>query len=228
MLIVYVVSNKKDNFKGRFFKKQIRIDPFKRSSLSICDKPCTVIEFEESMLPTLDIERLKNTFKGRIIVTRNVQEKIIPYECRFDYKPYFKRALLSSLLNNLGKNISSISVCVNDDSFQFSDEYCKLANAVKTFTLVSENSCETDKFCNYCFVEYGNYITVEKKIYTNCDVIIDFHKLDNDGRIIITKEGNEQLLYPDPKYFLVKEEFLGLINMGIDPKILCAAFEVVL
>lgn len=227
MLIVDVVSNKKDNFKGRFFKKQIRIDPFKRSSLSICDKPCTVIEFEESMLPTLDIERLLNTFKGQIIVTRNVQEKIIPYEYRFDYKPYFKRALLSSLLNNLGKNISSISVCVNDDSFQFSNEYCKLANAVKTFTLVSENSCETDKFCNYCFVEYGNYITVEKKIDTNCDVIIDFHKLDNDGRIIITKEGNEQLLYPDPKYFLVKEEFLGLINMGIDPKILCAAFEVV-
>ena len=227
MLIVNVVSNNKENFKGRFFKKQIRIDPFKRSCISICGKNCSVIEFEESVLPTLDIERLLNTFRGQIIATRSVSEKIIPCEYRFDYKPYYKRALLSSLSNNLGKNMSGISICVSDDDFQFSDEYCKLANGVKTFTLVSQENNETDKFCNYCFIEHGNFISVEKTVTKTFDVIIDFQKIDNNGRIIITKEGNEQLLYPDPKYFLIKDEFLGLINMGIDPKILCAAFSVV-
>lgn len=225
MLIINIVSNENEKYKGRFFKKQIRPDAFKRSCMRICGKICTLMEFNENMLGTLNLDRLFITFKGQILGAEWVLEKLVPCEYRFDNRPYFKRALLSSLINNLGKSANNYSVCVIDDDFCCSDEYYNLANAVKSFTLISRENNETDKFTNHCFVEYGNYIKISDK-YVSGDIILDFNMLD-DSKIIITKEGKEQLLYPDPRYFSVKDDLLPLINMGIDAKILCGAFCIV-
>ncbi len=227
MLIIKISSSNKEGHKNRYFKKQIRPDAFKRSCQSFCGKACTILEVNEGMLYTLNLDRLFNTFKGSIIGPIDDIEKIVPEEFRYDYKPYFKRALISSLVNNLGDLSRNFSVCVKDNNFIFSKEYCKLANNVKTFTLVTNENADTERFCNYCFVEYGNFIKLTGELKTKEDVFVNFDDVDINGKILILKEGKEQLLYPDPRYFLVKDDFLGLINMGVDPKILCAAFSVV-
>ncbi len=227
MLVIKILSTKKENYKGRFFQKQIRPDAFKRSCHNICGKTCTIMEFNESMLSTLNLERLLNTFKGQIIGPEDAVEKIVPEEFRYDYKPYFKRAILSSLLNNLGDCARNLSVCIRDKNFVFSNEYCNLANSVKSFTLITNENDDTGKFCNYCFVEWGNFINLTDDKKTNEDVFVNFDDIDINGKILIIKEGKEQLLYPDPRYFSVKEELIPLLNMGVHPKVACAAFNVI-
>ncbi len=227
MLIINIISKENEKFKGRFFKKQIRPDAFKRSSVTICGNTCTLLEFNENSLKMLNLERLLTTFKGRILGSDDVMGKLVPCEYRFDCKPYFKRALLSSLINNLGKSANNFTVCVIDDDFCCTDEYYNLANAVKSFSLISGESNETEKFLNRCFVEYGNYIKIKNEYVGDDDIVIDFNDLNEDCKIVITKEGKKQLLYPDPRYFAVKNDLLPLINMGIAPDLLCAAFSVV-
>lgn len=227
MLIINIVSSDADKFKGHFFKRQIRPDAFKRTSMKICDKTCTFMEFNEQTLDTLNLDRLFNTFKGRILGAEAVVKRVIPEGYRFNYRPYFKRALLSSLVNNLGKNANNYSVCVIDDDFCCTDEYYKLANSVRSFSLISRENNETEKFSNHCFVEYGNYIKIMNSYVGNDDIVVDFNKMDVDCKIMLLKEGKEQLLYPDPRYFMVKDELLPFINMGIDGKLLCAAFQIV-
>lgn len=227
MLIINLKKTDYSNSRGRFFKKQIRPDPFARESKIICGLRCNYLEFDESAIHTFNLERLMNTFKGRIIGSPSALEMIVSDEYRFDYRPYFKRASLSALINSVGRDISNVTVSVKDNAFVFSHEYLVLANAVKSFSLISEETPETKKLSDKCFIEFGNFIRVSDKTNYNHDVIIDFKNLDDDCKIMILKQGREQLLYPDPRYFLMNDELLPLVNMGINPRVLCAAFTVV-
>ncbi len=227
MLIINLKKTDHSNLKGRFFKKQIRPDPFVRENKVICGLKCNYLEFDEGELHTLNLERLMNTFKGQIIGSSSALEMIVSDEYRFNYKPYFKRALLSALINSIGNGISSFSVSVKDDAFVFNHEYLELANAVKSFSLVSEETIETKKLSDKCFIEFGNFIRVSDKINFTDDIIIDFKNLEDDCKIMLLKQRREQLLYPDPRYFLINEELLPLVNLGINPRVLCAAFNVV-
>ena len=227
MLIINLKKNENNKFKGRFFKKQIRPDPFTRETITICGKKCTYLEFNEEALKEFNLERLVNTFKGQIIGTNDALEKIVPSEFRFDYRQYFKRALLSSLINNIEGSISCFDILIKDDDFCFNDEYLKLANSVKSFSLISEETDETRKLSDKCFIEFGNFIKVIAKTDLNADIIIDFRNLDEDCKILFLKQGREQILYPDPRYFTMKDELLPLVSMGIEARVLCAAFSVV-
>ncbi len=225
MLIVNITPTENTIFKGRFFKKQLRPDAFKRSCMNLCGKSCTLLEFNESMLHTLDLDRLLKTFKGEIIGANKVLEKIVPIEYRFDPKNYFKKALVSSLCNNIEKNANNLTIGIKDENFEFSEEYCKLANMVKSFTLIAKQSEHTKKLSDYCFLEYGNFIRITDRVAYSDDIILNFDNLDDDCKLIIFKEGKDQLLYPDPEYFLIKQELAELLNLGINPKLLCAAFS---
>lgn len=226
MLIIDIVSTDKIKFKGSFFKKQIRHEAFKRKSMNICGKTCTLIEFNESMLEGLQLDRLLNTFKGQILGVNNAIENIVPVEYRFDYRQYFKRALISSLVNNCKDTAKQLSLCVKNTDFLCSDECFLLANMFKSFTLISHRDTETEKFLNRCFVEFGNFIRITDD-YVKSDVYIDLDKVDKDCKTMVVVDGKEQLLYPDPRYFVLKNDLLPLVNMGIEDKILCAAFEMV-
>ncbi len=226
MLIIDINGTENKENKGHFFKKQVRPDPFKRSTVSIRGKSCVFLELNEKSVHTLNFGRLLNTFKGEILCSDKVSEEIVPSEYRFDCRPYFKRALLSSLINNLGESAKVLSVCIKDSDFKFCDEYLTLANAVKSFSLVSHGNTETEKFSSRCFVDFGNYINISD-VYVPSDVFIDFNKMESDSKIMITKEGRTQLLYPDPRFFAVKDDVLPLINKGISPKLICSAFSVV-
>ncbi len=227
MLIINIKNSERIKYKGRFFKKTIRPDPFTRESKIICGQNCTILEFDESSLEKINLERLLNTFKGKIIGPQSALDRVIPAEYRFDYKPYFKRALLSALINSISNDITRFSVSVNDNEFKFCDEFLELANAGKSFSLISDETADVKRLADQCFVEFGNFINVTDKLNLNDDIIIDFNDLDEACKILILKQGKEQLLYPDPRYFLIKEDLLPLVNLGIEPRILCAAFTVV-
>ena len=107
----------------------------------------------------------------------------------------------------------------------FSDEYCKLANMVKSFTLITKQSEHTKRLVDYCFMEYGNFIRVTDSVRYVDDIFLNFDKIEDDCKLMIIKEGKEQLLYPAPEYFFVKKELSELLNIGISPKVLCAAFS---
>ncbi len=226
MLIVTINTSYEKDFKGRFFKKQISPEPFKRSAIKICGKYCVLLELCEKTLGTINLERLLNTFKGDILCSANVSEKLVPVEFRFDCEQYFKRALLSSLINNLGESARHLSICIKDSAFVFSDEYLTLANCVKSFTLVSKENKAVVEFSSRCFEEYGNFITISDEV-VSADLIVNFKNLETDGKTLIIRDGRNQLLYPDPRYFVVKEDLLPLVNMGINPKIVCSAFSVI-
>ncbi len=226
MLIIDINATENKENKGHFFKKQVRPDPFKRSSVSVCGKSCVFLELNEKTVHTLNLVRLLNTFKGGILCSDKVSEVIVPAEYRFDCRPYFKRALLSSLVNTLGESAKGLSLCVKDSDFVFTEEYLNIANSVKSFSLISRENIETEKFSGRCFVDFGNYINISDN-YVSADVFVDFNKIELDSKIMIIKEGRSQLLYPDPRYFTVKDDMLPLINMGIDPKLVCSAFSTV-
>lgn len=227
MLIIKIKSNEDEKINGRFFKKQLRPDAFKRSCFNIRNKPCTLIEFNETMLPTLNLERLFKTFEGRIIGAADDLEKVVPPEYRFDIKPYYKRALLSSLRKNISSNARSLNLAIKDDNFVFSQEYINLAKSVKSFTLLTKESTETDRFCNHCFVEYGFFVNIVNSYdnIVNCNIYVDFNKIEHDGKIMIVKDEREAVLYPDPEFFAVDDEIRPVLKMGIPLKVVCAAFD---
>lgn len=226
MLLINILTEDNTNFKGRFFKKQVRPDPFYRSSVKIRNRICTIIEFNESMLGSIDLQRLLNTFKGNIIGSDTVLEKVVPAEYRFDLKPYMKRAVLGALIKNLDYITTDSALTVKDEKFILTDEYKKLAKQVKSLTVITADSVDTGEFCNYCFVEYGLFVKISQGIEQNFDdVYIDFDDMDINGKAIIKKQGRDQLLYPDPTYFTVAEDLQPLLRFNISPRLLCAAFE---
>ena len=175
-----IATTENTKYKGRFFKKQIRPDAFKRSCMSFGGQSCTLLEFNESMVHTLDLERLFKTFKGEIIGPDRVLEKLVPCEYRFDPKSYFKRALISSLSNNIEKNANNLTVGIKDDAFVFFEEYCKIANMVKSFTLIAKQNEHTKKLVDYCFMEYGNFIRVTDSVRYADDIFLNFNKIEDE------------------------------------------------
>ena len=228
MLIINVISDDKIKFKGRFFKKQVRPEAFQRYLVRIGEEPCTIIEFNECMLPTLNLQQLFKAFKGKVLASKKNYEKLVPIEYRFDFKPYYKRALLSSLMKTFDENDVNLSISIKDDDFVLSNEYLEISKMAKQFKLVSKDSRDTEIFCNKSFVEYGLFVRMSSFYHpSDEDIFLDLDAMDDSGKVIITKQGKSQLLYPDPQYFSLPEDMRAFLKYGISPKLLCAAFEAI-
>lgn len=229
MLILKVMQDEFDVENNRLFRrKKRRVEKSsERSNIKVNDKIYTYVKMPYGVLREEETKRLLNRYKGRILFCESeaLQEELSEYS--FDYKPYFKRAVLSSLKNQIiASGSGSFSLCVRDESFVFNNEITELAKAIKKLTLITEESVATQEFTDYCFYNFGAVVFVTEDRAGNCDdMYIDLGSIDDSGKAFLNIRGKNMILYPDADYFIGNNGVRDLVSLGVPPKIACAGVE---
>lgn len=228
MLIIKFSESENERIKREWlFKRKKKTDRgIKRENITVCGKVCTLVEINEKFILSNELQRLLKVFNGRIIGSPEALHKFVPEEYRFDFRSYFKRAVISSLINNFKNNLAEFCVCIRDADFDLLAEYADLARKTKRLVILCEENNKTSIFTQYCFTEYGVYVDFKNlnNVYS-CNIFIDFSDIDETGKLLIKFNGKDTLIYPDPEYFIALKELSCVLKIGVPVKIACAAFE---
>ncbi|MBQ8182517.1 MAG: hypothetical protein IJ025_01275 [Clostridia bacterium] len=228
MLIIKYSDSKNGKEKQRtFIKRKIKRERgVKRENIIILGKVCSLLEINDNIYSTNELERIFKVFSGKIIGKPSIIREFVPEEYRFCYETYYKRAIVSSIIKNFNNNLSGFSVCIRDNDFQLLPEYADLVGKTKKLVFLSERNQNAAIFSQYCFVEYGAYVDFKNLCDTySHNLFLDFLDIDETGRTFIKLDGKDMLIYPDAEYFITDYELSEVLKVGVPAKIACAAFE---
>lgn len=230
MLIINIKNEELKREKKTFLRKKRRDYevPFTRNSIKIADKDCTLLEFNSENIDNVNLEKLLKIYKGRILASNDVMGKYIPEKYRFDCKPYFKRAVMSALATYIeNSNNKNVSLCIRDSNFRLFSEAVRLAKISRNLIIISEENINTQKFSDYCFLQFGTLVKFKKISETySFDIYLNLDEIDESGKVWIKIDGKDSILYPDPEYFRCDSGLNNVLSYGIPIKIACAAFEI--
>ncbi len=226
MLIIKLID-KKDDTRNYFMKLLLgKKNEVTRDHKVISNKHFDIISTTYDDLTSSDIQRLLRMNKGKVLESLNFDLNDLLCEYLFDKNSYIKRAILSSVKNFIKQSCGQISVIVYERCFLTCKEYYSLAESVKGFTLITEKTSITDSFVEEIYYELGLKVVVQQKnISSECDLIIDFSRIEKDGSLFVNFRGDNVLIYPDNSYFEPDDEVLALIECGVPIKCACAVMR---
>ena len=211
--------------KKRYLKTR-KNNSLERYSINVNGKNAIVLELTEDDLSNSDVLTLLKIYKGRVLASVEYVCKENIKEYLFDPVDYYKRALISSLINQLKTiNRDWMSVSIKTKCFKPFKELYELVRISKAITIITDNNASTHKFLNECYNEYGAIVSVDKECYKRDAVFMNLDEIDNKGKLMISVKGREFLLYPDNRYFENSVEYQKLSKYNIEHSIICAAFS---
>ncbi len=231
MLILKICDEeeKTKKVKGIFRKKIIyeSQEIIKRYSVDINGKDVVVLELSEHKLNSEDALMLLKIYKGRVLVSEEKKDLSVLQQYLFSPKEYYKRAILSSLINQIKcMNNEWKNICIKTELFSYFKELLEVVRISKKVILLTKANSETDRFLNDCYYEYGSVVTVKEE--NDCikyDVFLDLDEIDDKGRLMITVKDKNFLMYPDISYFESNVEYQKLLPFSINHNEICAAFS---
>lgn len=230
MLILYFVDenvfseNKKRKFSRK--KKCEKKNEIRRYSIIVNGKNVVVLELTEKDLENEDVLTILKVYKSRVLVSARYAEKGILNEYLYNPNEYYKRALLSSFVNQVktvNKDWKNILIKTHD--FKPFREFYDIVRLSKKVTILTEATAYTESFIKACYYEYGAIVNVSDDGKIKSDVFLDLDKIDKSGKLMINVKGKDFLLYPDTSFFENSEEYQKLNMYNIDYNIMCAAFS---
>lgn len=226
MLIIKLLSeNNKKTTKKRKRKKNEPV--INRYSININTSNLTVIELPPSELNNPDVKKLINIHKGEILLSEISLKNAIPEEYLFNPKPYFNKALLSSLSKQMiFLKEKYQSVCIVYPDFEPHTSMLEIVRYARSFTLITKQNLLTENFKEDCFYNYGAIISVKETEpeINRYDIYADFNKTEDNAKLMLYLKGLPTLLNADPDYFQYKSELDVITSYGIDNKTAYAAF----
>lgn len=230
MLIIKIKQEENINKKKEKRRKREKHNnkSIERSNIKIDNEIHTVLSLSESEFHSAEFERLLKVYKGKVVAPMDDVLCEVVEDYIFDTKPYFKRAVLSAFLKNSEDDLlRGRTVCVVDSDFQITQEYAELAKFARKLVIISEKNITTQKFTDYCFLNFGAVVSFKNEInHMDYDIWFELDNIFDDGRIIIKYKDRDAVLHPDPDYFLCNKSVSDVISLGIPIKTACAAFEV--
>lgn len=226
-MLIIDLQEKVQKDKKRFLRRRkINISTFDRQNFKYGNKVHTILSISESLLDSEDFFKLIKMFSGKILACDDdrINSIIEPY--RYDVKPYFKEAVLSSLVNLVVCDKSIDTICIKDEKIKISPKLADLVRLCKNIIIETEPTIELQRFCDECYMNYGAFVKVTS-FYSNRGkgVYFNTNDIDSEGKGTIFLEGKESIIYPDPTFFLCNEQLKNLLKYKISVKTLCAAFS---
>lgn len=230
MLIIEIKEEETENQKGFWFKRNKRKpkSTIERQSLKLGREIHTILKMPVCECENPEFKRLKNFYKGKILVPVNTEIQTALDGFLFDPKQYYKRALLSSLNKILSENANKYgTVCISDSEFLITREYTNTAKIVKNLVLITQKNINTQKFADYCYFNLGSVPQIKEcAVFYDWDIFLNFDRIFDDATVQIHFKDGKKILHPDSDYFVCDESFYNIISCGILVKTVCAAFEV--
>lgn len=214
--------------KGVFRKKIIyeKAKDIKRYSININGKNVIVLELPGNEIGSKDVLSLLKVYNGRVLVPQNYYHNEILKTYLFDPNEYFKRAILSSLKNQIRTVCKDWkNVCIKTNEFSPSKELFEIVKISKSLTLLTTKSRLTEEFVNECYYELGAIVFIKESSPLYADVFLDLEQIDSKGQLTVSAKGREHILYTDASYFEDKDEYKKLSIFNIDHNQICAAFS---
>lgn len=230
MLIIRIIDEDYDYKKRKkwFCRRNVvdkKYDEVERYSINVNGKNVIVLELNSNSLLREDVVTLLNIYKGRVLVAE--KNKQLFKEYLYIPKEYYKRAILSSLVNQ-AKTVNKAwqKICIKTESFTVSDEYYEIVRLSKKVTLITQLNPLTESFINDCYYKYGAVVGIKDDADISVfDVFLDLDEIDDSGKLMINVQGKEYLLYPDATYFSTCEEYQKLQPFNIEHNIVCSVFS---
>lgn len=190
------------------------------------NKVHTIVSISENLLDSEGFIKLIKMFSGKILVCDDdrINNIIAPY--LFDVKPYFKEAVISSLVNWVSRDKSIDTLCIKDENLKISPKLEDLVRVCKNIIIETEPTIELERFCDECYMNYGAFVKVTNFYKSRGEgVYFNVADIDADGKGTILIDGKESIVYPDPAFFSCNEQLKHLLKYKISIKNLCAAFS---
>lgn len=222
MLILKFVEPDKRRFGFLRRKKEV----YKIDGIICGNTVFNIIELHKKDINRPEIISLLNKYKGSVLDTAetSVNSLILPY--MFDYTPYLKRALLSSVCTYLEKE-ENCSLHITDDDFRFSSEWLDIASRCRKIVLSGIENRDMKIFCNHCFYEFGlNVFVNDSGVLDESFVSINMNIPKNQNFVDLTGLRSKRI-YPDKKYFISNESAKKIASFGVSEQMACAAVQVV-
>lgn len=201
-------------------------DNILRDYAVVGNKPFDIYSMTNNDLTSTETQRLLHMNKGKILDSLNTEQNDFLKEYLFDKKPYFKRALLSSVNKFIKQTGEQLSVAIRDDSFFLCDEYVALAESVRTLTLATSETAKLNSFVEKVYYEYGLRAVVKQQLALSAyDLSLDFSKMEKYGSFNIIYRGDSLPIYPDNLYFEPDDDVLKLTEHGVPIKCACAVLR---
>lgn len=230
MLIIKMKQNEHTERKTSRFKRRKKHTDIsvERKNLKIGNDIHTVLNLPPECCRTEEFQRLIKLYKGKILVPDNFTFKSDIEECLFDTTPYCKRALLSAFVKSCAGSLNFCeTVCIADSDFRITQEYADIAKVVRRLVILTENSLNTQKFSDYCFLNLGTAVSVRESVGSNkWDVFLDLNRITDDGCADVEYINKKVKLFPDPDYYFCGKDAAEIVSYGIPIKTACAALDV--
>lgn len=230
MLIIKMKPNEHTERKTSRFKRRKKHTDIsvERKNLKIGNDIHTVLNLPPECCRTEEFQRLIKLYKGKILVPDNFTFKSDIEECLFDTTPYCKRALLSAFVKSYAGSLDFCeTVCIADSDFRITQEYADIAKVVRRLVILTENSLNTQKFSDYCFLNLGTAVSVRESVGSyKWDVFLDLNGITDDGCADVEYINKKVKLFPDPDYYVCGKDAAEIVSYGIPIKTACAALDV--
>lgn len=225
MLIIKLFKNEKIKGISRFKTRRNTENEVQRYNITVGNTVHTVINLPIDFSENFELQRLLKRFKGNVLLCESEFETECFNDFLFDCKPYYKRAIISSLKNyTSGLENKRFSLTLRDDYFEMTEEAVELAKVVGSLIIEGNENLALQEFSDYCLYNFGAVVrVVPNGTITRSDMYADFNEITEDAKLFVSLRGKELLLYPDPKYFSCENGVSKLVNLGVPIKKACAA-----
>ena len=226
-LIIIKLNNEINDTRNYFLRLLLgKKDNVSRDYAVIGNKRFDIYSMTCCDLSLPEVQRILRIKKGKLLESLNTEQNELLTEYLVDKKPYYKRALLSSVIEFIKQVGEQLSVAVFDDYFFNCDEYNSLAKSVRAFTLVTSRIDLAEKFADEIYREYGLRVVIRQlSPISYFDLSLDFSGIKKDGSLNIIYRGESMLIYPDNKYFESDNDVLELMKHGVPIKCACAVLR---
>ena len=219
----------KEKRRKRFISKsqKQKNETLNRYSVNVNGKNVSVLELTRKDLKSEDVQTLLKIYKGRVLVPEKYKNDDELKELMFSPKPYYQRALISSLVNQIkAVNKEWKNICIKTDCFEPFKELYELVKITKRVSIITvENAC-TQAFVKDCYYKYGAIVSVkENSSVIPTDVFVNLNEVDNSGRLMINVNSKDFILYPDARYFDSCDEYQKLLSFGLEHNVICSVFS---
>ena len=211
--------------KSFFRRKQVTEQGIERNNFKYNKKIHTIVSVPENMLESEEFLKLLKMFEGQILVCNDERINALVEPYRFNPLPYFKDAVYSSLYNIIKTDQSIKTVCIKDSAFKSSEALFDIVKISKNTIIETEPTIETQRFCDECYYNFGAFVRITR-FHINRDngLFINTEDIDREGKGVVSIDGKEAIIYPDPKYFNCDNQLKELLKYKIPIKTLCAGF----
>lgn len=195
-----------------------------RENIKINNKIFSIISLTFDDLKSDDVLSLIKMNRGKVLDTKYsfVNEYIGDY--LYNFKFYFKKAILSNICNSLHSMDKNINYIIEDYDFYQYSEYYKLAKGVRSLSIICEKNNSFSEFSHNCFYDYG--LVVNNNSEKNCNSFyINLNKIDGNGKAVFYYKLNSGIIYPDPQYFKWNDDIRKLTDAGVSFECACSVFS---